>query len=672
MSNLTQWLIVAVAAGAAVFLFVGRKGPEPSLQPAVLDVAQLASQSQEIEEGFYVSPIAHRRSGEVNFVRLKDVSIPMHYHGQSEIVYVLQGEFTLEFADESYRTVGPGELVAMPAGVAMGVSGSGDVLVFATPPENERDTVWLEGPMAKRGATADPTKTPSIITVADRIASGLDQEREGFRYSVAFESKTGSVEIFRIEQGVRLHKHPNENHLLYILSGRGKGQIGDKTAEVGPGQVVVIPANVPHKLERIGSEPLDFVLFSTPGFHPNDIVWLEAQQQTMTMPPTMMSMPARGFALHIDTRKHINEMPDFVVHHYCKTLDQNYMQCLLFDSDQSTAHVIGVETIISPEIYAQLPEAERASWHYHKDEIPLVDAKLPGLSDEEVAKVVAAVENTYGRVVIFWKPGDVAPLGVPSVVNPQSHREGALREILIKATDFSFEVPKEIEGGLVAVTMENDGAELHHLQLARLRDGVTLDQVQKVLAEGPDYALFPLVEWVGGPSIVPPGGRSQVIINLPEGQYLLLCFLPSSDGVPHFAKGMVVPLTVTASSADVSEPKADISVTLTDFAFTMPSQIRAGKQIWKVTNKGVQPHEIPIARLMPGKTLQDALRFLQTSEGAPPFEFVGGLQGIDPGRTGWAVFDLSPGEYIALCFVPDPASGKAHIELGMITAFTVK
>lgn len=43
MSNLTQWLIVAVAAGAAVFLFVGRKGPEPSLQPAVLDVAQLAS-----------------------------------------------------------------------------------------------------------------------------------------------------------------------------------------------------------------------------------------------------------------------------------------------------------------------------------------------------------------------------------------------------------------------------------------------------------------------------------------------------------------------------------------------------------------------------------------------------------------------------------------------------
>jgi hypothetical protein len=249
----------------------------------------------------------------------------------------------------------------------------------------------------------------------------------------------------------------------------------------------------------------------------------------------------------------------------------------------------------------------------------------------------------------------------------------ALREITIKATDFSFEVPKEIEGGLVAVTMENDGTELHHLQLARLRDGVTLDQVQKILAEGPEEALFSMLEWVGGPSIVSPGGRSQVVLHLPEGQYLLICFLPSpDDGVPHFAKGMVVPLTVTASSADVSEPKADVSVTLTDFAFTMPSQIKAGKQVWKVTNKGAQPHEIPIARLMPGQTLQDALRFLQAPEGAPPFEYMGGLQAIDSERTGWALFDLSPGEYLALCFVPDPASGKVHIELGMIAAFTVK
>lgn len=536
MSNLSQWLIVAVAAVAAVFLFsLGRKSPETSLHPAVFDVSELAAQSKEIEEGIYIAPVAHTRTGEVIFTRFEDVSFPMHYHGQSEIAYVLAGQFTLELADGTSTDIGPGQLITIPAGAAHGVRGSGDVLIFATPPENERQTVWLAGPMAKRGAKADPTRKPDVINATERIAAGLDQERAGFRFTIAFESKTGSVELFRIEQGVRLHKHPKENHILYILSGHGKGQIGDKTAEVEPGNVIVIPANVPHKLERIGSEPLDFIVFSTPGFNPNDIV-LEEQQSTMAM--------------------------------------------------------------------------------------------------------------------------------------PQSHTAA---EIIIKATDFSFEAPKVIEGGLVAITMENDGAELHHMQIARLHDGVSMEDLQNALMHGPEAAL-PLLEFAGGPSIVPPGGRAQVIVNLRAGHYVLLCFLPSADGVPHLAKGMIKAFEVIASHAYSApqEPPAAISIMLTDFAFTMPSQIKAGRQVWKITNAGVQPHEMPIARLLPGKTPQDALRFLQTSEGAPPFEFVGGLQAIDSGQTGWAVLDLPPGEYLALCFVPDPASGKEHLELGMIAGFTVK
>ena len=146
------------------------------------------------------------------------------------------------------------------------------------------------------------------------------------------------------------------------------------------------------------------------------------QPEPELSPPTPSSLPtpAEGFTLHIDAKKHINDMPDQVVHHYCKTLNQQLMQCLLFDSDASNAHLIGAETIISPEIYAKLPEEEKANWHYHKDEIPLVDAKLPGLSDEEAKKVVAALEDTYGKVVIFWEPGTPAPIGAPSITHPQS------------------------------------------------------------------------------------------------------------------------------------------------------------------------------------------------------------------------------------------------------------
>ncbi len=277
MTNLPNWALVLVLIAAIVLLGIMRMGSGPTLQPAVMNVSELASKSQEVMgfKGFYSAPVAGVRSGGLIWGRFENADIPMHYHPQNEVVYTLQGQVTLNSADGSSSTLGPGQLVILPASVAHAASGSGDFLLFATPPSNFQDTVWLEGPMTKPGAKADPTKTPQIIDAAQRIAQGLEQQREGFQFSMVFDAKTGSAELFRIEKGVALHKHPKENHFLYILKGRGQGQVGNMTAEVGPGQIVVIPADVPHKLERIGSDPLDFILFSTPPFRVDDIVWLK-------------------------------------------------------------------------------------------------------------------------------------------------------------------------------------------------------------------------------------------------------------------------------------------------------------------------------------------------------------------------------------------------------------
>jgi mannose-6-phosphate isomerase-like protein (cupin superfamily) len=114
-----------------------------------------------------------------------------------------------------------------------------------------------------------------VEDVSKHIAQGLDQEGEGFTFAFAQKAETGSVELIRIDKGVALHTHPKGNEILYIVSGHGRGQIGDQTAEVGPGQIIVIPAGVPHKLERTGDDPLDIIDFSTPAFDPNDIVWLK-------------------------------------------------------------------------------------------------------------------------------------------------------------------------------------------------------------------------------------------------------------------------------------------------------------------------------------------------------------------------------------------------------------
>ena len=114
----------------------------------------------------------------------------------------------------------------------------------------------------------------NIFDVPKRLGQ-LDLQTDYFKYTVLAETETGSVELIRLDDKIPKHMHPNENHFVYILRGTAKGTVGDVTAEVGPGQLVAIPAGVPHSFERTGDSPVEILVFSTPPFMPNDTVFLE-------------------------------------------------------------------------------------------------------------------------------------------------------------------------------------------------------------------------------------------------------------------------------------------------------------------------------------------------------------------------------------------------------------
>lgn len=115
---------------------------------------------------------------------------------------------------------------------------------------------------------------PGIFDVAKRLGQ-LDIDSNFFKYTVIAETETGSIELLRVDEKIPMHMHPKENHFVYIYKGRAKGTIGDVTAEVGPGQLIAIPAGAPHSLERIGDTPVEIILFSTPPFVQKDIQWLD-------------------------------------------------------------------------------------------------------------------------------------------------------------------------------------------------------------------------------------------------------------------------------------------------------------------------------------------------------------------------------------------------------------
>jgi len=252
--------------------------------------------------------------------------------------------------------------------------------------------------------------------------------------------------------------------------------------------------------------------------------------------------------------------------------------------------------------------------------------------------------------------------------------------MVIEAFDFGFRTLGSIPGGPTRVQMTNTGKEPHHTQFMLLNTGVTPDQFSAALAKGPD-AADALVTQAGGVGVILPGSSAEVILTLKEGQYMIACFISGADHIPHLAKGMLMPLKVTAAPAAAAPaPAVNGTITLFDFNFTMPDTLLAGKSMYTVTNTGAQFHEFNIGQLAPGKTLADAKAFLDPAPntpppaGPPPVTPVGGMNALSKGNSGIVVLDLMPGDYVALCRVRDQSkpNGDSHVHLGMIKGFTVK
>lgn len=265
----------------------------------------------------------------------------------------------------------------------------------------------------------------------------------------------------------------------------------------------------------------------------------------------------------------------------------------------------------------------------------------------------------------------------------------AIPVVSVSAAEFKFSAPDSIAGGLNRVKLSNTGKEDHHAQLLRLNDGVTLQQWDSTLKATLEAArtegeaafgrIFAVITTDGGPGAIPPGGSQDAILNLRPGQYVLVCFIGGADGVPHIAKGMTKPLTVTAApSKQPAEPIAKSTISLGDYAFVVPSAPTKGPATVKVANIGKEPHEMNLLRLK-GVTADQLRQALTAPPGAamppgpPPYEFAGGFQAMMPGQEGWITLDMKPGDYAMVCFIPSPANqGKPHVALGMFSSFTVK
>jgi len=252
--------------------------------------------------------------------------------------------------------------------------------------------------------------------------------------------------------------------------------------------------------------------------------------------------------------------------------------------------------------------------------------------------------------------------------------------VTITATDYAFAAVDTIPAGLTTLRMVNQGREPHQaviygasgksfaeLEAVAVPKGSVAEWWHAFLAIHP---TFP-----GGAGAVMARDTSVITANLTPGNYVIACFIPSPDGTWHVQKGMYRRLVVTPAAAGATaaaEPQSDLTVILSDYAFTTSAPVTAGTHTIRIENTGPQVHELTVERLAPGKTLADWQHWAQGGmKGQPVSVPIGGFTGPDQGKVGWVTLTFTPGDYLFLCYVPDTKDGAPHLLYGMVKQITV-
>lgn len=157
-------------------------------------------------------------------------------------------------------------------------------------------------------------------------------------------------------------------------------------------------------------------------------------------------------------------------------------------------------------------------------------------------------------------------------------------------------------------------------------------------------------------------------------------------------------IPTTGSTATDMPPAMDADVTIVarEYSFDIPT-ISAGNHTVALDDQGAQVHMVVIVQLLDGKTVDDAMTYIQEhgtggkppkwaqqvafgisapGETTPVAAGDGGKESADPAEG----IDFAAGDYVALCFIQDgmtsmdqkpPKDAKPHAELGMVQGFTV-
>ncbi|CAE6692384.1 DUF1264 domain-containing protein [Candidatus Nitrotoga fabula] len=131
--------------------------------------------------------------------------------------------------------------------------------------------------------------------------------------------------------------------------------------------------------------------------------------------------PLSGYTIHVVAPHVMDGEVIGPFHHYCKPINDDVIQCILFESTDPNARLTEIEYMVSKKLArSAIPKWSHVqNWHDHKQEIETGRVAIVNPTDpKEVKGLADYVADTDGIIFHLW-PKD-APIPDGSVGIPQS------------------------------------------------------------------------------------------------------------------------------------------------------------------------------------------------------------------------------------------------------------
>ncbi len=260
--------------------------------------------------------------------------------------------------------------------------------------------------------------------------------------------------------------------------------------------------------------------------------------------------------------------------------------------------------------------------------------------------------------------------------------------IEVTTTAMDFDIPSELQSGWTTFKYVNNSEEPHFFIFEKMPEGITIDNYNNelvppfkaaftyLLDENVEAAMkefekvpdwWSKVKLGGGVGLISPHRTAESTIYLNPGIYVMECYVRMPNGMPHAFFGMLKQIVVTDDISTHQEPKADFEISVSsEKGVSFVDSLEVGNYSLAVNFEDQKlyetllGHDINLVKL-DNLSLLDTLGKWVNAADIKAFRspapvgltFLGGVEDLEAGKTGYFNVELKEGDYVLISEVPN-------------------